>query len=185
MVGVISDTHGLIRPEALEALRGVDHILHAGDVGGSDVLEALQALAPTTAVRGNNDVGPWAAALPEKATVNLGGVRILVLHELRALTIIPAEAGIAAVVFGHSHQPRSERKAGVLYFNPGSAGPRRFNLPVTAGRFTICGTIEPETFNLLPLASSSLSTPFPHFPISRGARSKKSSQTANTTPRRR
>jgi putative phosphoesterase len=122
-VGVISDTHGLVRPEALEALRGAAHILHAGDVGGPQVLEALQALAPVTAVRGNNDRGPWAEALPDTAVVELAGASIYLLHDRAELDLDPRAAGMAAVVCGHSHKPLQEERDGVLHFNPGSAGP--------------------------------------------------------------
>jgi putative phosphoesterase len=138
-IGVISDTHGLLRPEALTALAGVAHIVHAGDIGGPAVLEHLARLAPVTAVRGNNDRDPWAAALPETAIVELGGVRLYVLHDRKQLALDPRAAGLAAVIAGHSHQPRQERRDGVLYFNPGSAGPRRFRLPVSVGRLTIAG----------------------------------------------
>ena len=136
-IGVISDTHGLLRPEAVEALRGSDVILHAGDVCGFDVVEDLRAIAPVTAVRGNNDHDPWGSRLPKTVTVELGGVRIHMLHDLHDLAIDPSEEGVAVVVAGHSHQPRRERRDGVLYFNPGSAGPRRFRLPVTIGRLVV------------------------------------------------
>jgi uncharacterized protein len=136
-VGVISDTHGLVRPEALAALRGADHILHAGDVGSPEVLEKLRALAPLTVVRGNNDRGPWAAALPETVVVELDGVLIYMLHDRAELDLDPAAAGMAAVVCGHSHKPLNEERAGVLHFNPGSAGPRRFSLPITVGRLHV------------------------------------------------
>ncbi|HJZ89148.1 MAG TPA: metallophosphoesterase family protein [Polyangia bacterium] len=138
-IGVISDTHGLVRPEALAALRGVDRIVHAGDVGAPDVLAALSALAPLTAVRGNNDRGPWAAALPETSVVEVEGVLLYVLHDLKKIDLEPAAAGFAAVIAGHSHQPRCERVGGVLWFNPGSAGPRRFKLPIAVGRLEVAG----------------------------------------------
>jgi putative phosphoesterase len=138
-VGVISDTHGLLRPEAVEALRGCAHILHAGDVGNAAVLEALRALAPVTAVRGNNDRGPWAQALPHDLLVELGGASIYLLHDRAELDLEPRAAALQAVVCGHSHQPLCEERAGVLHFNPGSAGPRRFSLPITVGRFQIEG----------------------------------------------
>jgi putative phosphoesterase len=144
-VGVISDTHGLLRPEALAVLRGADHILHAGDVGGPEVLEKLRALAPLTVVRGNNDRGPWAEALAETEVVELGGLSIYMLHDRAELDLDPAAAGMAAVVCGHSHRPLSEERKGVLHFNPGSAGPRRFSLPITVGRLRIAsGRIEAE-----------------------------------------
>jgi putative phosphoesterase len=130
-IGVIADTHGLLRPEALKALRGVELIIHAGDVGGPEILEALQAQAPVYAVRGNTDRGDFGRSLPQTQVVEVGGVQLYVLHELFCLDLDPAAAGLAAVIFGHSHRPHIERKHGVLYLNPGSAGPRRFTLPVT------------------------------------------------------
>src|SRR5262249_26926908 len=136
-VGVISDTHGLLRPEALAALAGVAHIVHAGDIGAPAVLDQLGRLAPVTAVRGNNDRDAWAATVPETAVVELGGAALYVLHDRKALDLDPRAAGFAAVISGHSHQPGQDRRAGVLYFNPGSAGPRRFRLPVSVGRLTI------------------------------------------------
>ncbi len=131
-VGLISDTHGLLRPQALESLAGCDHILHAGDVGDAAILAHLAAIAPLTAVRGNNDYGAWARDLPEQATVRLGAVGALVLHDLADL---PGTAldGIAVVVCGHSHRPSIERRGALLVVNPGSAGPRRFRLPVSLG----------------------------------------------------
>lgn len=136
-IGLISDTHGLVRPEALAFLGGCDHIVHAGDIGKPGVLAALEAIAPVTAIAGNVDAGDWAAALPATVQVTLGGVRLLVLHDLRQLDIDPVAAGVRVVVSGHSHQPRVEDRDGVLYVNPGSAGPRRFNLPVTAGELLV------------------------------------------------
>jgi uncharacterized protein len=132
-VGLISDTHGLLRPEATAALAGVDHIIHAGDIGDAAVLSALEALAPTHAVRGNNDVGPWAQRIAEREWVELGGVGIYVLHDLNELELDPSAAGCAVVVAGHSHRPGMSTRDGVLYINPGSAGPRRFSLPVALG----------------------------------------------------
>ena len=139
-VGVISDTHGLLRPEAVARLRGVDHILHAGDVGSPDVLRALRELAPVTAVRGNNDRGPWARALPSTAVIPVGDLKLYLLHDLAELDVDPRRAGLAAVIAGHSHQPKQEQRDGILYFNPGSAGPRRFRLPVSLGRLVITGS---------------------------------------------
>jgi len=136
-VGIISDTHGLVRPEALAALTGVERIVHAGDVGGREVLDALAAIAPVTAVRGNNDTGAWARTLPETITVEAGGRRLYVLHDVKALDVDPRAAGFAAVIAGHSHQPRNEVRDGVLYLNPGSAGPRRFKLPIAVARLRI------------------------------------------------
>jgi uncharacterized protein len=145
-VGLISDTHGLLRPEALAALQESDRIIHAGDIGNAEVLETLGGIAPVTAVRGNNDLGAWAEAIPQRAEVALGEVRLLVLHDLAEL----GEArGFAAVVSGHSHQPKAERRGGVLFINPGSAGPRRFKLPISVGRLTIAGgAIEHELISL-------------------------------------
>ncbi len=132
-VGVISDTHGLLRPEAVDALKGVEHILHAGDVGGIEILDRLREIAPVTAIRGNVDGFGPCAALPETEVVDLGGVFLYMLHDLHALDLDPVAAGMAAVISGHSHQPKIEERKGVLYFNPGSAGPRRFSLPVSLG----------------------------------------------------
>jgi putative phosphoesterase len=132
-IGLISDTHNLLRDEARQALAGVDHILHAGDVCTRAVLDSLEAIAPVSAVRGNNDHGEWANALPETAVVPIGGVRILVVHDLATLAIDPPAAAIDVVVSGHSHRPRVEKRDGVLYVNPGSAGPRRFRLPISVG----------------------------------------------------
>ena len=137
IVGVISDTHGQLRREAVEALCRVDRILHAGDVGDPEILDALGQIAPVTAVRGNVDTESWAQALPETEIVELGGVSIYMRHDLGQLDLKPGAVGIGVVVYGHSHQPKIEEKNGVLYFNPGSAGPRRFNLPVSVGRITI------------------------------------------------
>lgn len=136
-VGVISDTHGLVRPEALAALTGVERIIHAGDIGKRAVLDALGRLAPVSAVRGNNDRGGWARDISETEVVEIGGVALYVLHDLHELDLDPRAAGFAAVIAGHSHQPRQEERDGVLYFNPGSAGPRRFRLPVSVGRLTV------------------------------------------------
>jgi putative phosphoesterase len=139
IVGVISDTHGLLRPEALAALRGSDYIIHAGDIGDPKILDKLAAIAPVTAVRGNVDHGAWAQRLPATNVLEIGEVSIYVLHSLQDLDLKPEAASFAAVVYGHSHVPKQESKNGVLYFNPGSAGPRRFNLPVSVGRLTVKG----------------------------------------------
>ena len=136
-VGVISDTHGLLRPEALELLRGSEHIIHAGDIGHAEIIPTLERIAPVTAIRGNIDQGPWARRFPETQVVELGGLHIYILHDLKALDLNPKVAGFAAIISGHSHQPKQEIKDGVLYFNPGSAGQRRFKLPVTLGRLEI------------------------------------------------
>jgi uncharacterized protein len=137
-VGLISDTHGLMRPEALEAMKGVDHIIHAGDIGAK-VLEALEAIAPVTAIRGNNDTGPWANDIPETAQVELEGMRIYVIHDLAEFDSFTA---CDVVVSGHSHMPEFYTEEGVLYVNPGSAGPRRFKLPLSVGFLVIAdGTV--------------------------------------------
>jgi len=136
-LGVISDTHGLVRPEALAALAGVERIVHAGDIGDREVLDALGRVAPVTAVRGNNDRGRWAADIPETEVVEVGGVSLYLLHDLHELDLEPRAAGFAAVISGHSHQPRVEERDGVLYLNPGSAGPRRFKLPISLAKLTI------------------------------------------------
>lgn len=136
-IGLISDTHSLLRHEAVQALGGSDVIVHAGDVGDPTIIERLAELAPVTVVRGNVDRGPHAAAWPDTAVLDVGAVRLFVLHDLAALALDPAEAGYAAVVYGHSHRPSIERRSGILFVNPGSAGPRRFRLPVTVGRLTV------------------------------------------------
>jgi putative phosphoesterase len=139
-LGVISDTHALLRPEAVAALRGSDLILHAGDIGSPEVITALRAIAPVRAVRGNNDHGAWAKEFPVTDVIEAGEALIYLLHDVDELDLEPRAAGFAAVVAGHSHKPRNERKEGVLYFNPGSAGPRRFKLPIAVGRIDIAGT---------------------------------------------
>lgn len=139
VVGVISDTHGLIRPQALEALAGSDLIVHAGDIGTPDVLAALTSIAPVAAVRGNNDQGPWTRQLAHTAAVQVGKARLYILHDLHDLDLDPAAAGFAAVIAGHSHRPGITHRDGVLYMNPGSAGPRRFHLPVAVARLHIRG----------------------------------------------
>ena len=139
-VGLISDTHGLLRPEALAFLRGCDAIIHAGDIGNPGILERLSVLAPVTTVRGNNDVGDWADALNETELLHFGHVRIQVIHDLARMTIDPAAAGIRIVIAGHSHKPAIVEKCGVQYINPGSAGPRRFRLPISIGELRIDGT---------------------------------------------
>lgn len=139
LVGVISDTHGLLRPEAVAALRGSALIVHAGDIGAPEVLEDLRGIAPVAAVRGNNDRGRWAASLPETEVVDVGGVSLYVLHDLHDLDLDPAAAGFRAVIAGHSHRPRIETRNTVLYLNPGSAGPRRFTLPIAIARLHVRG----------------------------------------------
>jgi putative phosphoesterase len=135
-IGLVSDTHDLLRPEVLEYLRGSDHILHAGDLCGDAVLRALAQLAPLTAVRGNNDGGPWAQRLPEAVSLELGGVTVHMVHDVKEL-VLPA--GARVVISGHSHKPLVNERGGVLYVNPGSAGPRRFKLPISAGELRIDG----------------------------------------------
>jgi putative phosphoesterase len=139
-IGLISDTHGLLRPEALAFLAGSDHIVHAGDIGGADILERLAAIAPVTAVRGNNDKGPWADELRETERVQFGDVVLHVLHDITRLDVDPQPAGVRVVVAGHSHKSAIVEKDGVQYVNPGSAGPRRFKLPVSIGELRIDGT---------------------------------------------
>jgi putative phosphoesterase len=134
MIGLISDTHGLLRPAALDALRGCDWIIHAGDIGAPDILGRLRELAPVTAIRGNIDTGAWAQSLPETTDADLGGVRFHVVHDLHTLGPIPA---CDIIVSGHSHKPSETRRDGVLYLNPGSAGPRRFKLPITVARLDL------------------------------------------------
>jgi putative phosphoesterase len=138
-VGLISDTHGLLRPEAIAALAGVERIIHAGDIGGPDLLESLRRIAPVDAVRGNNDKGPWAREVPPTTTLQVGSVWIHVLHDVTELDLDPIAAGLQVVVAGHSHKPAVTERDGVLYVNPGSAGPRRFSLPVTVGFLDILG----------------------------------------------
>jgi putative phosphoesterase len=137
ILGVISDTHGLLQKEAVEALRGVGRILHAGDVGTPEILDALERIAPVTAIRGNVDTKTWARRLPETELIEIGGVTIYMVHDLGRLDLKPEAAGIGVVVHGHSHKPKIEEKNGVLYFNPGSAGPRRFQLPLSVGKLFI------------------------------------------------
>jgi uncharacterized protein len=139
LVGVISDTHGLLRPEAVSALRGVDHILHAGDVGDPAILDSLRAIAPLTAIRGNIDVSGACTQLPALEYVQLQGQNIYMLHNLDELDLDPEAAGVSAIVAGHSHQAKVEWKKNILYFNPGSAGPRRFSAPVSLGLLEITG----------------------------------------------
>jgi hypothetical protein len=158
-VGLVSDTHGLLRPEALQALRGCDAIVHAGDIGKAEVLEALRALAPVTAVRGNNDNGPWAHALPAVAHLEAGGVRILVIHDLHDLDLAAARREADVVVSGHSHQPRIEQAEGLLLVNPGSAGPRRFTLPVTVAHLDVAAGKASAAIVPLALATPPSRTP--------------------------
>jgi hypothetical protein len=148
MIGVISDTHGLLRPEALVALRGATHILHAGDVGDITILEALKEIAPVTAIRGNIDTHGATAQLPATEAIELDGRLIYMLHSLADLDLKPEAAGIAVVISGHSHKPKIESRNGVLYLNPGSAGPRRFKLPMTVGHLYLDRTPHAEIIRL-------------------------------------
>jgi len=149
-IGVISDTHGLLRPEALYELQGSDHIIHAGDIGDLAILHKLSEIAPVTAIRGNVDREAWAKEIPETAVLEVEGISIYVLHILDELDLKPEAAGFAAVIYGHSHVSKQEVKNGVLYFNPGSAGPKRFNLPVSIGKLVVRkGRIEAEVLDLL------------------------------------
>jgi putative phosphoesterase len=148
LIGVISDTHGLLRPEAIEALCGAEHIIHAGDIGAAEILEKLATIAPVTAIRGNVDTA-WASRLPETEVLETGGISIYVLHDLAQLDLKPEAAGFEVVISGHSHVPTQETKNGVLYLNPGSAGPRRFKLPVSVARLVIReGKITAEILSL-------------------------------------
>jgi uncharacterized protein len=146
LIGLISDTHGLLRSAAIEALRGSELIIHAGDVGKPEILVELRHLAPVIAVKGNIDTGAWASELPETAMVEAGPATIYVLHDVHALDLDPAAAGIEIVVSGHSHQPGSTERSGVLYINPGSAGPRRFRLPITVARVDLAAAPFQVTF---------------------------------------
>ena len=138
-IGLVSDTHGLLRPALLEFLRGSDHIVHAGDICDQAVLERLGAIAPLTAVRGNNDVGAWAGRLRETELLDVAGVRLFVIHDLAQLGTLASDARATVVVSGHSHKPLVKRESGLLFVNPGSAGPRRFKLPISAGDLVIEG----------------------------------------------
>ena len=149
--GVISDTHGLLRPEAIAALRGSDHIIHAGDIGAPEILKQLADIAPITAIRGNVDSEAWGRKLPETEVVELGGISIYLLHNLKQLDLKPEAAGFKVVISGHTHHPKQEARNGVLYFNPGSAGPRRFKLPVTVGKLIVTnGDVRGEIIPILP-----------------------------------
>jgi putative phosphoesterase len=150
VIGVVSDTHGLLRPEVLPLLAGSDHILHLGDVGDPEILGKLAAIAPVTAIRGNIDISGPCARLPETEVVTLAGREFYLLHDVQKLDLDPAAAGFSAVLYGHSHKPEILRKKDVLYFNPGSCGPRRFQLPITCGRITVQenGQLEAEILQL-------------------------------------
>ena len=162
LIGVISDTHGLVRPEAIDALRGSELIVHAGDIGGPDVLQALREVAPVVAVRGNNDREDWAGILKDTEVVRVGDVVLYVLHDLHALDLDPAAAGFNAVISGHSHQPLVEERRGVLYLNPGSAGPRRFTLPIAVARLLVRGPALDAEIRTLPVADRHARADRPH-----------------------
>jgi len=153
-IGLISDTHGLLREEAVEALRGSELIIHAGDVGKPEILEALKKIAPVVAVRGNVDTEPWAQALPETVVAEAGAAMIYVLHDVKALDFNPGASGFQIVVSGHSHKPGKTERDGVLYINPGSAGPRRFQLPVTVARLRLGGMPYAYKVEFVDLAES-------------------------------
>jgi putative phosphoesterase len=140
-IGVISDTHGLLRAEATAFLQGCDYIVHGGDIGGEEILEQLAVLAPVSAVRGNNDTQAWAASLPQGRLLELAGVRLYVIHDLGRLSIEPCASGVQVIVSGHSHQPCLREHNGVIYLNPGSAGPRRFKLPISIAEVRIAGAV--------------------------------------------
>lgn len=149
LIGVISDTHGLMRPEALAALRGVDHILHAGDVGNPAILDTLRAIAPVTAIRGNIDQSGPCARLPASELIELGGASIYMIHNLADLDLNPKAAGVSVIISGHSHCPKIDWKQGVLFFNPGSAGPRRFSSPISLGSLAVSnGEVVPRLVDL-------------------------------------
>lgn len=149
-VGLISDTHGLLRPEALDFLAGCDHIVHGGDIGNPGILERLAELAPLTVVRGNNDRDAWARGIPVTASLQVGGVSLYAIHDLKELDIDPLAAGVRVVVSGHSHRPIQAERGGVLYINPGSAGRRRFSLPISAAELVIeGGSVRPRIVTLV------------------------------------
>jgi uncharacterized protein len=148
-IGLISDTHGLLRPEALVFLAGCDHIVHGGDIGNAGILERLAELAPLTVVRGNNDREAWAEGIPVTALLDLGGITLYAIHDLKEIDIDPIASGVRVVVSGHSHKPGSIERDGVLYINPGSAGRRRFSLPISAAELIVeGGTVRPRLVTL-------------------------------------
>lgn len=150
-IGIISDTHGLLRPEAIKQLAGADHIIHAGDIGAPEVVEGLRKIAPTTAIKGNIDAGEWAKEYPDTELVVLGGRAFYVLHNLKEIRLDPAASGFNIIISGHSHRPKIETKNGVLYVNPGSAGPRRFKLPIAVAILVLFdGLILPRILEIAP-----------------------------------
>jgi putative phosphoesterase len=150
LIGVISDTHGLLRSEALDALAGVEHIIHAGDIGSPDIVPRLTEVAPVTAIRGNVDTQPWARELPAWEVVTLAGKTIYVIHDRGDLDLDPVAAGFDLVVSGHSHRPKTEMIRGVVYLNPGSAGPRRFKLPITVATVELSASLlRPEVHRII------------------------------------
>jgi putative phosphoesterase len=158
-IGLISDTHGLLRPQALDAMAGCDAIVHAGDIGAPEVLEALRALAPLTIVRGNNDMVAWARGIPDVADLVIGGARIRVIHDVHDIDVASLAGRVDVLVCGHSHQPRIAREHGVLVVNPGSAGPRRFSLPISVGYLTIDGDSVRAELETLEVATPPARTP--------------------------
>jgi len=150
LIGLISDTHGLLRPEAVQALQGVDLLIHAGDIGRPEILDGLRSIAPLVAIRGNNDTGPWAQSLPATEVVEVGQAVLYVLHNVKELDLDPAAAGFSAVISGHSHQPSVVKRGNVVFVNPGSAGPRRFKLPISVARLQVQGAS--LTAEVVPLA---------------------------------
>lgn len=150
-IGVISDTHGLLRPEAMGLLEGVDHIIHAGDIGAPEIIPRLGSIAPTTGIRGNVDVEAWALAYPERLVLELAGRSIYVLHDINQLDVDPVRSGFDVIIAGHSHRPGIETLGGILYVNPGSAGRRRFKLPITLGLMELTEYgIDAQIHNLIP-----------------------------------
>ena len=150
-IGIISDTHGLLRHEAIKHLAGADHIIHAGDIGAPEVIKGLRRIAPTTAIRGNIDTGEWARDYPDTELVAIGGRALYVLHNRKEIKLDPAASGIDVVISGHSHRPKIETKNGVLYLNPGSAGPRRFKLPIALAILALCDrAILPRILEIKP-----------------------------------
>src|SRR3954463_4953918 len=150
-IGIISDTHGLLRPEVIKRLAGTDHIIHAGDIGAPEVIDGLRRIAPTTAIRGNIDASEWAKDYPDPELIVLGGRALYVLHNLKEMQLDPAASGFDVVVSGHSHRPKIETKNGVLYVNPGSAGPRRFKLPIALATLALSDrAILPRILEIAP-----------------------------------